>query len=112
MTLDHADELVAAPSSPGATRPARRDDLAATLGRHARAVTMAPLAHELARLIRPFHGSSPVNDRFCAVFAAQRGQKTNSAMTAPSHQGQTSRKSIPLMIHPGSKVNPGEGLMT
>jgi hypothetical protein len=36
------------------------DDLAATLGRHARAEAMAALANQLARLIGPLHGSSPV----------------------------------------------------
>ena len=36
------------------------DDLAAALGRHARTEAMAALANELARLIRPLHGTSPV----------------------------------------------------
>jgi hypothetical protein len=43
-----------------AVSAASGDDLAAALGRHARTETMAALANELARLIRPLHGSSPV----------------------------------------------------
>lgn len=36
------------------------NDLAAALGRHARTEAVAALADQLARLIRPLHGSSPV----------------------------------------------------
>jgi hypothetical protein len=36
------------------------NDLAATLGRHARTEAVAALANQLARLIRPLHGTSPV----------------------------------------------------
>ena len=42
---------------------ASSDDLAATLGRHAGTEAMPALANELARLIRPLHGSSPVAGR-------------------------------------------------
>ena len=42
-----------------AMRPARGDDLAAALRRHAGAKAMPALADELARLIGPLHGSSP-----------------------------------------------------
>src|SRR5262249_18277966 len=38
-------------------RPPRGDDLAAALGRHAGAKTVTALAHQLARLISPLHGS-------------------------------------------------------
>jgi hypothetical protein len=36
------------------------NDLAATLGRHARTEAVAALANQLARLIRPLHGTSPI----------------------------------------------------
>src|SRR3954465_11188002 len=36
------------------------NDLAAPLGRHARTEAVAALANQLARLIRPLHGTSPV----------------------------------------------------
>lgn len=36
------------------------NDLAAALGRHARTEAVAALANQLARLIRPLHGTSPV----------------------------------------------------
>ncbi|MCC2650612.1 MAG: hypothetical protein K0Q60_767 [Microvirga sp.] len=36
------------------------NDLAATLGRHTRTEAVAALANQLARLIRPLHGTSPV----------------------------------------------------
>jgi hypothetical protein len=38
-------------------RPPRREHLAAAFGRHARAKTMPTLAHQLGRLIGPFHGN-------------------------------------------------------
>ena len=40
---------------------AGRDDLAAILRRHSRPKAVAALAHELAGLIGPLHGSSPVS---------------------------------------------------
>jgi hypothetical protein len=39
-----------------AARPPCGDDLAAAVGRHARTESVTALAHELARLIGPFHG--------------------------------------------------------
>lgn len=42
-----------------AMRPAGGDDLAATLGRHTGAVTVAALANQLAGLIGSLHGPSP-----------------------------------------------------
>ena len=44
-----------------ATRATGGDDLAAADGRHAGAETVATLAHDLAGLISPLHGSSPVS---------------------------------------------------
>jgi hypothetical protein len=38
------------------TRPPRRDDLAAAVGRHAGAKTVPALAHQFARLVGSFHG--------------------------------------------------------
>jgi hypothetical protein len=38
------------------------DDLAAGLGRHPRSEAVPPLAHQLARLIGPFHGSFSAAD--------------------------------------------------
>jgi len=40
---------------------ASSNDLAAALGRHARTEAVAALANQLARLIRPLHGTSPVD---------------------------------------------------
>jgi hypothetical protein len=56
---------------------ASSDDLAATLRRHARTESMAALANELARLIRPFHGSSPVGSRAAALLSVSRPSRVN-----------------------------------
>jgi len=70
------------------------NDLTATLGRHARAESMAALANELARLIRPLHGSSPVEKGSGAHgsrpsewlgFSPKLSQKTSSARRERCH---------------------------
>jgi hypothetical protein len=60
--LAHRDVQIAAlrRQALAAMSAASGNHLTATLCRHARTEAMAALANELARLIRPLHGSSPV----------------------------------------------------
>ena len=50
-----------------ATRAARGQNLAAALGRHTCAKSMAAFAYQFARLIGPFHGISPLRDMPAAL---------------------------------------------
>ncbi len=99
-------------------RAARSDDLAAALGRHAGAKAMPALAHELARLIGPFHGvslrwsrrnagcfgwcaparsSANVRGRRCRIRAAYKGQGLVSSMRRDARAG--SRRFIFRLIY-------------
>src|SRR5215211_9074550 len=87
------------------------DDLAAALRRHARAKAMAALAHELARLIRPLHGSSPVASRTRRAAARiQRGQPQKLSRKNDRRPWTGALTVAWLMTEGGPEVNVVQGL--
>ena len=75
-----------------ALRATRGHDFAAALGRHARAKTMASLAHQFARLISPFHGcfsaARPLNRLSARPFPAGRPDAITDCTPNPASESQ------------------------
>jgi hypothetical protein len=68
-------------------RAPRRENLAAALGRHARAKSVPAFAHQFARLIGPFHGIfSAARLSIDAVFSRRRAIGAAYTKALPNRQ--------------------------